>query len=369
MLPIKRRRDRQKEKKAQQRTGVSISIPTSTPRLGGPQPPALPRIMFRNRATTSSDETNAGASTDITTERHKVRIVSEVQKPRSNKERNNNNNGMNRSPSGNHQHGSESNATRLSDDIVLEHAHQPDTTDTAITDNTITDNTTPTLTADSTNTDVIMLDDDDDDDDDGVTDANARPITTTEFDDRAYSIPKHYRWPKMQLTNFAMGQAIPKITSNSHLLPWQIQNRHSVPVNTSFSMLREVTSERSDHSLSVFPLLSNIWYQHTIMDRPLHDQLAAQLQDVVYQVWQHFITPKEEHNSSEHTTSQVNELPRELPGPLVDAAVIDMIETFRKLLLCMIQLKQQTGFTQKSGGFDNWRAVCAAAHSINMPSK
>jgi hypothetical protein len=59
MLPIKRRRNRQKERKAQQQAGISIPMPTGMPQLGGPQTPVLPRIMFRNRLETSFDEANA----------------------------------------------------------------------------------------------------------------------------------------------------------------------------------------------------------------------------------------------------------------------------------------------------------------------
>jgi hypothetical protein len=80
-------------------------------------------------------------------------------------------------------------------------------------------------------------------------------------------------------------------------------------------VLREVTSEQLDksvmmndtylqsrNSLSTFPLLSSIRHQHTIMDKSIHDQLTAQFQDIVYQVWQHFITCRRERN--EHATNQ-----------------------------------------------------------------
>lgn len=97
---------------------------------------------------------------------------------------------LNRSPSANSQHGSESSTTRLSDDIALEQASQPasDITDNitiTTTDTTnVVSNAIAVLTTNSTNTDVIMLDDNDDDDTE--TDVNARPITKKEFDDRAY---------------------------------------------------------------------------------------------------------------------------------------------------------------------------------------
>ncbi|KAI9595727.1 hypothetical protein BDF19DRAFT_422186 [Syncephalis fuscata] len=206
-------------------------------------------------------------------------------------------------------------------------------------------------------------------------DTNARPITTKKFNDRLYTIPHHYRWPKMKLKTFSVGKAIPKVAEYFHLLPWQIQYSHAIPRNLSFLMTPEAASEQQDRETTdqaqlsmeqlepgVASLLQTAWHPQATTNQHVYNQLVVQLEDVVHSVWYQLINTYRINNPSLYS-----DVPNELPGPIADAAVVDMVEKLRKLLLCMIQLQAKVGSHKKPGHFDNWQSVCMAASFIDFP--
>ncbi|RKP23725.1 hypothetical protein SYNPS1DRAFT_30519 [Syncephalis pseudoplumigaleata] len=329
MLPSKRRREKHKRRKLEQREGVSIQTPGPIARPGRAQPPALPRIMFRYRAQASAHETPA---TTLITGAWRMLAIILMSMPEVNKVRDDAAEGL--LPSKKEE---ASDTEAVHDVTVPSNDEQP--TEASPND------ATPAEPSEEEEEEEEGEEEESDNDD-----VNTRPITTREFDDRAYAIPRAYRWPKLRLKEYTVGEPIPKGAATKHLLPWQLQYRHSVPTNTAFAMMPEVTSERVEQSTtnqagasSTMPLQrTDCWHHHAIADRQIYEQMASQFEDVIYEVWRHLVTPNgERNNDTDDTATGTADLPHELPGPLVDAAVVDMMETFRRLLLCMIQLKER----------------------------